>query len=133
MKANFRNVMYVEYARFEVFTAVKIQVQVFWVVMPCSVAVRYRCFGGPCCFHLGGEVKMSEARSRETFGIVQRHYTASQPRRPGLGMEYIIAIMKQPVDNPCHACAVASTCVYFAFMSIQTCGSHTERDASCCV
>jgi hypothetical protein len=32
--------------RFEVFTVVKIQVEVFWVVIPCSVAVRYQCFGG---------------------------------------------------------------------------------------
>jgi len=41
-------------ARFEVFTAVKIEVQVFRVVMPCSVVVGYQHFGGPCCFHLKG-------------------------------------------------------------------------------
>jgi hypothetical protein len=34
--------------RFEVFTAVKIQVEFFWVLMPCSV-VGYHCFRGPCC------------------------------------------------------------------------------------
>jgi hypothetical protein len=33
--------------RFEVFRAVKIQVKVFWVVMPGSVVVGYQCFGGP--------------------------------------------------------------------------------------
>jgi hypothetical protein len=33
-KKNFTQVM-----RFEVFTAVKIQVEVFWVVIPCSVVV----------------------------------------------------------------------------------------------
>jgi hypothetical protein len=27
--------------RFEVFTAVTIQVKVFWIVIPCSVVVRY--------------------------------------------------------------------------------------------
>jgi hypothetical protein len=32
--------------RFEVFTAVKIQAEVFWVVTPCSVAVGYQRFGG---------------------------------------------------------------------------------------
>jgi hypothetical protein len=37
--------------RFEVFTAMKIQVEV-WVVMSCSVVVGYKHFGGPCCFHL---------------------------------------------------------------------------------
>jgi len=29
--------------------AVNIQVKVFWLVMPCSVTVGYRCFGRPCC------------------------------------------------------------------------------------
>jgi hypothetical protein len=29
---------------------------VFWVVMPCNVAVGYQRFGGPYCFHLQGEV-----------------------------------------------------------------------------
>jgi len=40
------------FARFDVFMAVKIQVEVFWVVMPCSVVVGHRRFGGPCCLHL---------------------------------------------------------------------------------
>jgi len=31
-------------AKLEVFTAVKIQVEVVWIVTPCSVAVGYRCF-----------------------------------------------------------------------------------------
>jgi hypothetical protein len=34
------------------FTAVKILVEVFWVMTPCSVVVRYQRFGGPCCVHL---------------------------------------------------------------------------------
>jgi hypothetical protein len=33
--------------RFDVFTAVKIQVEVSWVVTLCSVVVGYQCFGGP--------------------------------------------------------------------------------------
>jgi hypothetical protein len=40
------------YARFEVFTAIKIEVMVFWVLMPCSVVVGYQRFGAPCCLHL---------------------------------------------------------------------------------
>jgi len=36
--------------RFDVFMVVKIQVEVFLVVMPCSDAVGYQRFGGPCCF-----------------------------------------------------------------------------------
>jgi len=27
---------------------------VFWVIAPCSVLVRYQCFGGPCHLHLHG-------------------------------------------------------------------------------
>jgi len=30
----------------------EVQVKVFWVVMPYSVAVKYHCFGGLCCLHL---------------------------------------------------------------------------------
>jgi hypothetical protein len=39
-------------ASFETFTAVMFQVEVFWIVTPCSVVVGYRRFGGPCCLHL---------------------------------------------------------------------------------
>jgi hypothetical protein len=40
------------YAKFEVITLVKIQIVVFCVVTPCSVAVGYQRFGGPCCLEL---------------------------------------------------------------------------------
>jgi hypothetical protein len=33
-------------------TNVNIQIAVFWVVTPCSAAIGYRRFGGPCCSHL---------------------------------------------------------------------------------
>jgi len=42
--------------RFEVFTAMKIEFEVFCVLMSCSVVVRYQCFTGSCCLHLQGEV-----------------------------------------------------------------------------
>jgi len=58
----------VKFVRVEVLTAVKIQVEVFWVETPCSVVVGYRRFGVPCCLHL--------------------HYTAAQPRR--LRLELLI-------------------------------------------
>jgi len=37
------------YVRFEVFMAVKIQIEVFWVVTLCSVAIVYQHFEEPCC------------------------------------------------------------------------------------
>jgi hypothetical protein len=42
--------------RFKVFMVMKIQVKVFWVMMPCSFAVGYQCSRGPFCLHLQGEV-----------------------------------------------------------------------------
>jgi hypothetical protein len=54
-------------ARFEVFTAVKIEVKVFWVVMLCSVAGGHHHTGGPCCLYLQGEVKMEVARPSKTL------------------------------------------------------------------
>jgi hypothetical protein len=33
-------------------TVVMFQVEVFWVVIPCSVMVGYQRFRGPCCLHL---------------------------------------------------------------------------------
>jgi hypothetical protein len=35
----------------EAFKAVMFQVEVFWVVTPCSVVVGYQHFGGPCWLH----------------------------------------------------------------------------------
>jgi hypothetical protein len=52
---------------FEVFTVVKIQVEVFWVVTVSSVTVGYHCFGAPCCLHLHFILKMLAARCSETL------------------------------------------------------------------
>jgi len=42
--------------KFEVVTAMQIQVAVFWVVTPCNDVAGYQRFEGPCCLHLKGEV-----------------------------------------------------------------------------
>jgi len=54
-------------AIFEVFTMVKIQVEVFWVVTPCSVVTGYQCFGGSCYFHLHFTLKMEAVKSSDTL------------------------------------------------------------------
>jgi hypothetical protein len=46
--------------RHEVFTAVKIKVDIFRVVTLCSFVVGYQCFGGPCCLHLQGKLMEKE-------------------------------------------------------------------------
>jgi hypothetical protein len=48
--------------RVEVFTAVKIQVQVLWVVTLCSLVAGYQRFRGPYCLHLQVEVEMQAGR-----------------------------------------------------------------------
>jgi hypothetical protein len=39
-------------AQFEVLIVVKIEVEVFWFVMPCRTALGYHHFRGLCCLHL---------------------------------------------------------------------------------
>jgi len=53
--------------RFEVYTAVKIQVEALWVVTPCSVVVGYQRFGRPCCLYLQGEIWDSRFTRRWKF------------------------------------------------------------------
>jgi len=69
---DFQNGQYTERnlydARSEVIKAVKIQVDAFWTVEPCSVVVGYQSFGGPCCLRLH-------------VGILPQHYMPSKPRR----------------------------------------------------
>jgi len=62
------------------FMAVMFQVEVFWVVTPCSDVAGYQRFRGPCCIHLQGEDGSSMVP--QIVGTLPRHYTASQPRRP---------------------------------------------------
>jgi len=64
---------------FEVFTAMKIQIVVFWVVMPCSDVVGYRRFGGPCCLHLHHSSSALGRWRRQ--GPPKSDYLASQLRK----------------------------------------------------
>jgi len=56
---------------YEVYTAVKIQDEILWDVIPCSVVVGYKLFGQPCSLHLQQQGP-------------PKHYTTPQPRRPQL-------------------------------------------------
>jgi hypothetical protein len=43
---------------FEAFTVMMFQVEVYWVVTPCSVVVGYQRFRGPCCLDDGGSMDL---------------------------------------------------------------------------
>jgi hypothetical protein len=45
-------IIFISFAVLQVFKAMKIQVQVFWVLTLCSKVVGYQRFGGSCCQHL---------------------------------------------------------------------------------
>jgi len=69
-------------ATFEVFTAVKIQVEISWVVISCGVVGGYRNFGRPCCLVLRNGVitqKISTWISNEFSGFIKggRNFFAS--------------------------------------------------------
>jgi len=66
MKYSFVRLMETEFlvCRLEVFAVVKLQVEVFWLITPCSFAVGKQRFGGPCCPHLQGEVNDTEDGDR---------------------------------------------------------------------
>jgi hypothetical protein len=50
------------YQRFDAFTVLNIQFEVFWVVTPYSVVVEYQRFEGQWCLHLQGEVPENRGR-----------------------------------------------------------------------
>jgi hypothetical protein len=42
---------------FEVLTAARMEMAVFWVVAPCSLIEVYQSFKGTCCLHYQGDVE----------------------------------------------------------------------------
>jgi hypothetical protein len=56
---------------FDVFAAVIFEVEVFWVVMQCRVAVGYQRFRVPCRLHLQGEIEAA----RPSEALVSYHNT----------------------------------------------------------
>jgi hypothetical protein len=48
-----------------------IKVEVLWVVTLCSIVVGYKWFGGPCCFHLQGEVNGTGKKGIDIGLVVQ--------------------------------------------------------------
>jgi len=65
--------------RYEDFTEVRIQDEVFWVVTCCTV-VRYQHLGGSRCLHLPQDAGSTVLRNA---GILLQHYTTTQLRRVG--------------------------------------------------
>jgi len=75
-------------ASFEFFTPVKIQVEIFMVVTPCSFVVGYQRFRGSWCLHPENEENMYVWN----VGILPQYYTASQSIRPQLEISYFVSL-----------------------------------------
>jgi len=56
--------------RFEVLMEVKIEVEDFWVVTPCSVVVGYQCFIGPCFLHPSEDGRTITTQKFSTQNII---------------------------------------------------------------
>jgi hypothetical protein len=61
-----------------VYTQLKIQVDVFSVLKTCSDVIGYKSFGGPCCIHLESEVTVGHSETSVSYHIT----SVSQQRRP---------------------------------------------------
>jgi hypothetical protein len=55
-----------------VFTMIRIQIEVFYVMMLCSVVGGYHCFGGPYCLHL--QPADGGSKVLRNIGILPQHY-----------------------------------------------------------
>jgi hypothetical protein len=66
-----------QYRRFQVLTAVKMPMLIFWVVTLCGFAGRYHRFGGTYCSEDGGNMFF-----RNVGGICLQVHMPLLPRRP---------------------------------------------------
>jgi hypothetical protein len=66
---------------------VKIQIEAFWVVIPCNAGVGY-------CFYLQDEVhpEAGGSKAHQNIGILPRHHITSQPRRPQISHSWLFFI-----------------------------------------
>jgi hypothetical protein len=83
-------------AIFEVFTAVKIQVGISWVVTLYRVTVGCQRFRSRCS-HLQGEVKVEAARSSETSASYRNTTRRHKPQDQNLNYEYVQLSLKRTV------------------------------------
>jgi len=64
-----------------------IQVDVFWVVTPCSVVVGHQCFGRTCCLHLQVTTPYSVLVGYQRFGGLCWRWRRHNPQELNLNTE----------------------------------------------
>jgi hypothetical protein len=69
-------------ATFEILTAVKMSMPVFWVVTPCGLVGRYQLLRGTYCVHIHFSPEYGGSMFLRNAGIYLQDHIASQSRIP---------------------------------------------------
>jgi hypothetical protein len=88
------------FARFEGFAAVKIQVEVFWVLTPCVVMVGYQRFRGPCCLHLQGQEILASYhnttwRHNPEDHVLKKNLCPCRESNPDLSARSLVTVLNE--------------------------------------
>jgi len=89
---------------FEVFVAVNIQVEFFWVVILYSVVVGYQCFRRPYCLHLHSIT--AQKTSTQTCQYDNQTTNHMKMETEPISKISCISNIPQTMDNVQHVCSV---------------------------
>jgi hypothetical protein len=120
----------------ELLLVMKLSLLVFWVVMPCGLAGRYKRFGGIYCLHLQSMME-AVCSSERNVGIYLQVHTTLQTRKPTLTVPKLIihivitVLMYHKIWGlmKCNSCITCFCRRYFNNVSI--CMQHKNLNNKC--